>query len=134
MALFGLTLTRCSLKGKRASASSSWANFLGFEETGLLPIGDVIHEAFVAVDEEGTETAAATGIPLVGSAPWEIVVDRPFVFLIWDPGTGTILFLGRVVDPRGLPSPTENRLPVHKLGPFSEFLSFGKGQDGGYPF
>jgi len=83
------------------SAFSLQADFSGMEETGTLFIGDVVHEAFIAVDEEGTEAAAATGIPLVGSAPREIVVDRPFVFLIRDPGTGTILFLGRVVDPRG---------------------------------
>jgi len=89
------------LKGKRASASSSWANFLGFEETGLLPISDVIHEAFIAVDEEGTEAAAATAIPFVAAGPGEVLVDRPFVFLIRNRGTGTILFLGRVVDPRG---------------------------------
>ena len=83
------------------SAFSLQADFSGMEETGTLFIGDVVHEAFIAVDEEGTEAAAATAIPFVGSAPWEIVVDRPFVFLIRNRGTGTILFLGRVVDPRG---------------------------------
>ena len=84
-----------------SSAFSPRADFSGMEETGTLLVGDVIHEAFIAVDEEGTEAAAATAIPFVGSAPWEIVVDRPFVFLIRNRGTGTILFLGRVVDPRG---------------------------------
>ncbi|MGB2985185.1 MAG: serpin family protein, partial [Phycisphaerae bacterium] len=66
-------------------------------------IANVIHKAFVAVDEEGTEAAAATAV-VVGatSAPGEpvvVTVDRPFVFVVRDIPTGTILFLGRVVDP-----------------------------------
>ena len=84
-----------------SSAFSPRADFSGMEETGTLLVGDVVHEAFIAVDEEGTEAAAATAIPFVAAGPGEVLVDRPFVFLIWDPGTGTILFLGRVVDPRG---------------------------------
>jgi serpin B len=68
-----------------------------------LYIQDVIHEAFIAVDEDGTEAAAATAV-VVGrtSAPQDVVeltVDRPFLFAIRDNDTGAILFLGRVVDP-----------------------------------
>ena len=63
----------------------------------------VIHEAFLAVDEEGTEAAAATAIVVqVESAspdPIRLTVDRPFIFLIRDAQTGAILFLGRVLDP-----------------------------------
>lgn len=68
-----------------------------------LYIQDVIHEAFISVDEEGTEAAAATAV-VVGetSAPGETVeltVDRPFLFAIRDNETGALLFLGRVLDP-----------------------------------
>ena len=67
-------------------------------------VSDVIHKAFVLVNEEGTEAAAATimiVIPTSGSGdpPVEVIVDRPFIFLIRDNATGTILFFGRVLDP-----------------------------------
>ena len=56
------------------------------------------------MDEEGTEAAAATAVVAVPSSgvpgpPVEVVVDRPFVFLIQDWATGTVLFVGRVLDP-----------------------------------
>ncbi|MCL0057758.1 serpin family protein, partial [Dehalococcoidales bacterium] len=64
---------------------------------------DVVHKAFVSVDEAGTEAAAATavvGLPgLPTEKPVKVTVDRPFIFLIHDRETGTILFVGRVVDP-----------------------------------
>ena len=65
-------------------------------------IHDAYHDAYVAVDEEGTEAAAATGV-VVGTDsapadPFEMVVDRPFLFAIRDRPTGALLFLGRVVD------------------------------------
>lgn len=67
-------------------------------------IGDVLHKAFIAVDERGTEAAAATAVMMVGAAapvdePLEVRIDRPFVFLIQDSQTGTVLFMGRVMDP-----------------------------------
>lgn len=78
------------------------ADFSGMDGTRNLYITDVVHKAFVAVDEEGTEAAAATGV-VVGdvSAPEvvELTLDRPFLFLIRHVDTGTILFLGRVLDP-----------------------------------
>jgi serpin B len=64
----------------------------------------VFHKAFVAVDEEGTEAAAATTV-VVGttSAPTDEPVvfraDRPFVFFIRDVPTGSVLFMGHVVNP-----------------------------------
>jgi serpin B len=67
-----------------------------------LSISAVVHKAFISVDEEGTEAAAATGVPMAVSAPnryAELIVDRPFVFLIRDYKTGAVLFVGRVVNP-----------------------------------
>lgn len=69
-----------------------------------LSIGDVLHKAFIAVDEQGTEAAAATTVLMAGSAapedePLEVTIDRPFIFLIRDAQTGAILFMGRVMDP-----------------------------------
>jgi serpin B len=62
----------------------------------------VLHQAYIKVNEEGSEAAAATGV-VVGttSVPVrkEITADRPFLFLIRDNTTGSILFLGRVSNP-----------------------------------
>lgn len=79
------------------------ADFSGMSPQGNIFIQDVLQEAFIAVDEHGTEAAAATAV-IAGatSAPPEIVdldVDRPFLFLIRDTETGATLFMGRVLDP-----------------------------------
>ena len=88
------------------AAFSDSADFSGMTGGRDLFIGDVIHKAFVSVDEEGTEAAAATAVIMEAMAvmpeperPIEVTVDHPFIFLIRDIQTGTILFLGRVVDP-----------------------------------
>ena len=70
-----------------------------------LVVSEVIHKAFVLVDEEGTEAAAATAVLVIPTSgapgpPVELTIDRPFIFLIRDKATGTILFMGRVMDPR----------------------------------
>lgn len=78
------------------------ADFSGMTGTHELFIGEVIHKAFVSVDEQGTVAAAATAVMMVGSPPGEpvrVFVDRPFIFLIRDMPTGTILFMGRVINP-----------------------------------
>ena len=79
------------------------ADFSGMTGNRELSISEVVHKAFVSVDEAGTEAAAATAVIVgVTSAPAEPVIftaDRPFLFLIRDIPTGTVLFLGRVVDP-----------------------------------
>lgn len=81
----------------------SAADFSGMDGEGDLFIGAVIHKAFVAVDEEGTEAAAATAVimELTGAAMSDVslIVDRPFLFFIRDMQTGTLLFAGRVVAP-----------------------------------
>jgi len=83
------------------------ADFSGMAGTQELFIGEVVHKAFVDVDEAGTEAAAATAVIMVGTAapseqptPIPFVVDRPFVFVIRDQGTCTVLFIGKVMDPR----------------------------------
>jgi len=79
------------------------ADFSGMTGARDLFITDVVHKAFVAVDEQGTEAAAATGVIMgVTSAPaFEITlnVDRPFIFLIRHSESEQILFIGRVLDP-----------------------------------
>ena len=82
------------------------ANFSGIADpaTAQLYIQDALHKAFVKVDEEGTEAAAAT-VVIVGTTSMptdvvDLVVDRPFLFLIRDGETGATLFVGRVMDPR----------------------------------
>lgn len=77
------------------------SDFTGISAAGDLSIDDVLHQAFVGVDESGTEAAAATAILMVGAAMPQnsLVVDRPFVFFIRDTVTGTLLFVGQVVDP-----------------------------------
>jgi serpin B len=78
------------------------ADFTGISLRDDLFIGDVLHKAFVAVDEKGTEAAAATVVLMTASAAvqaMEFNLDRPFFFLIRDNPTGTILFLGRVMNP-----------------------------------
>ena len=82
------------------SAFDGSANFYGMDGTTNLFISDVMHKAFVEVNESGTE-AAAVSLELVkrkGMAN-RFIVDHPFIFLIRDNGSGSILFLGRIVDP-----------------------------------
>lgn len=78
------------------------ADFSGIHQPSELQISDVIHQTFVAVDEDGTEAAAATAVILDErtSVPTEFKADRPFLFFIRDVQTGAILFLGHVTDPR----------------------------------
>jgi serpin B len=70
-----------------------------------LVIDGALHKVFISVDEEGTEAAAATAVGMEPGAappepePPEVRVDRPFLFAIRDTQTGTLLFLGRVMDP-----------------------------------
>lgn len=77
------------------------ADFSGMDGTKNLSISDAFHKAFVLVNENGTEAAAATGVVIgVTSLPPRVTVDRPFIFLIRDIATNTTLFVGRVIDPR----------------------------------
>ena len=82
------------------SAFDDSADFSGMDGTTNLFISDVIHKAFVEVNESGTE-AAATTLALVKtkSQAGRFIVDHPFLFLIRENGSGSILFLGRIIDP-----------------------------------
>jgi serpin B len=84
------------------------ADFSGMTGRPEFSISAAIHKAYIDVNEQGTEAAAATAIAIVGMAmqrpnnePPPIVfdADHPFLFLIRDQETGAILFLGRVTDP-----------------------------------
>jgi serpin B len=86
--------------GMKKAFNPAQADFSGLEESKGFCIGPVIHKAAIEVNEEGAEAAAATIVGGFGGLPPEILADRPFLFLIRDRKTGSILFLGRVVDPR----------------------------------
>lgn len=83
---------------------SSIADFSGMDGTKELHISAVLHQTYIDVDEQGTEAAGSTAVVLSKrSADPEIksiTFDRPFMVLIRDVGTGTVLFLGRVAEPR----------------------------------
>lgn len=99
---FGLGDTLASL-GMPDALNPAQADFSGMNGKRDLYVQAVVHKAVVTVDERGTEAAAATGVVVgVTSAPANpvtLTVDRPFVFLIRDVKTGTVLFLGRVLNP-----------------------------------
>jgi serpin B len=86
-------------------AFTGQADFSGMDGSRDLFIDEVYHKAFVAVDETGTEAAAATGVPMRETAlppkRFELTIDRPFIFLIRDLPTGAVLFMGYIGDPRG---------------------------------
>jgi serpin B len=88
-----------------SSAFRQEADFSRINGRRDLLVSDVLHKAFVEVNEEGTEAAAATGIAVSKLAvmlPRKFAVDHPFLFLIRDTSTGSLLFLGRIVDPRAM--------------------------------
>lgn len=82
------------------------ADFSGLTELDAF-INQVRHKTFIEVNEAGTEAAASTAIGIMPTSialppdsPFEMVVDRPFLAAIRDRNTGTLLFLGAIVDPR----------------------------------
>ncbi len=84
------------------TAFGDGADFSGMTTQTDLFISAVLHEAFISVDEEGTEAAAATAVIMDETAaaqPAELTIDRPFIFAIRDTETGAVLFLGSVTDP-----------------------------------
>jgi serpin B len=98
-----------TLKGMgMPTAFGNEADFSGMTGRKDLFIREVVHKSFVSVDEAGTEAAAATAVIMEELAvaedelePVVMTVDRPFIFLIHDRQTGTLLFMGRVLHPVG---------------------------------
>jgi serpin B len=84
-------------------AFSDQADFSRMTGNTDLNIADVVHKAYVAVDEQGTEAAAATGVIMSAMAAMPnsltININQPFIFVIRDIQTGSILFVGRVLNP-----------------------------------
>jgi serpin B len=89
--------------GMKKAFDDTAADFSGMTTQEKLCISDVIHEAYIAVDEKGTEAAAATAVIMrTMSMPMpaqQLTIDRPFLFALRDKDTGAVLFLGRVTDP-----------------------------------
>jgi len=100
---FNLARTLAAM-GMPSAFQPDQADFSGMDGARDLYIGAVLHKAFVSVDEAGTEAAAATAVVIKVTAlpapSVELTVDHPFIFLIRDQPTGTILFVGRVVNPK----------------------------------
>jgi len=81
-------------------------HLLGIADDDRLYVDDALHATFLAMDEEGTEAAAATVVgfsatigPVDPPEPVPVILDRPFIFRIYDTETGATLFIGRVLDP-----------------------------------
>ena len=89
--------------GMPTAFSAGNADFSGMDSSRDLFIDAVIHQAYVKVDEEGTEAAAATAVVMgttsVGPPRKIFMADHPFIFIIQEKETGNILFIGRVTDP-----------------------------------
>lgn len=85
------------------TAFTDSADFSGMDGTKSLSIQNVIHQAFIDVNEEGTEAAAATGVSIGKTSMQQQIpifrADHPFIFIIQDKQSGSILFLGRVINP-----------------------------------
>jgi serpin B len=94
-----------SSMGMSLAFSAGRADFSGMDGSHELFLSAVVHKAFVDVNEEGTEAAAATGIGVVATAarvdqPIVFRADHPFLLLIRDTRSGGVLFMGRLTQPR----------------------------------
>ena len=82
--------------------SETNANFRGITKGTRLVVSKILQKAFIQVDEEGTEAAAATGLhagPVCSPSITEMKVDRPFYYQIVDHKTDVVLFAGTVTNP-----------------------------------
>jgi serine protease inhibitor len=90
--------------GMPAAFDASQADFSGMDGQRDLYISSVIHKAYASVDESGTEAAAATVAimsltSIMPGEPVSLTIDRPFIFVIYDQPTQSILFAGRITNP-----------------------------------
>ena len=105
--LLGKTLSRMGMSSAFDPAAADFSGMDGRSclagDPECLYLREVVHKGFVSVDEAGTEAAAVTAVVVQTRStkpePVMVAVDRPFVFLIRDRPTGTVLFLGRVMEP-----------------------------------
>ena len=84
------------------TAFTVYADFSGMDGARNLMITDVVHKAFIEVNEEGTEAAAATGVVVGATSIGETKIftaDHPFIFIIQEKATGNILFMGKMENP-----------------------------------
>ena len=103
----GRSALNCGVKGRKAGNDIFTLMTASADPADRLYISKVLHKAFVEVNEKGTEAAAATGLgqDFGGSSPkmvpfWPTFrADRSFLYLVRDNETGTILFLGRLMNP-----------------------------------
>lgn len=92
--------------GMKSAFDPEQADFSGIDGKRDLFISEALHKAFIAVNEQGTEAAASTAVifMITGMPVPEnqivLTIDRPFLYIIRDIPSGTILFMGQVVDPR----------------------------------
>lgn len=85
--------------GMRRAFVLGLADFRGMANTQELFLGEIYHETLISVDEAGTFAAVSTALPMVGATAPVIKLDRPFIFLIRDMETGSILLVGEVLNP-----------------------------------
>jgi serpin B len=85
--------------GMEEAFSPGSADFSNMYPGGGVWIDEVRHKTFVKVDEEGTEAAAVTSVSMISSAPPAFVADHPFLFMIRERYSGTILFMGKIMNP-----------------------------------
>jgi serine protease inhibitor len=98
------TLKEILAKMGMGIAFSAGADFTDMYSPGGIWISRIIHKTFLEVDEKGTEAAAATVVEMIETiAPGEtyptMKVNKPFVFAIRENHSGTILFIGKIIDP-----------------------------------
>ena len=75
------------------------ADFTGMANTRELFLGEIYHQTYVSVDEVGTSAAVSTAMGLIGAGALDMTLDRPFILLIRDLETDTILFVGEAMNP-----------------------------------
>lgn len=103
--IFSSDLTKQLIDLGIKSAFTTSADFSGISKSQNLYISDVIHKAYIDVNETGTEAAASTSVGFTTTAfnPFPVknfIADRPFVFAIMDNKTKTLLFLGKILNPQ----------------------------------
>ncbi len=87
--------------GMEIAFDPTYADFTGINKDGGLYIDEVLHKTYVKVDEEGTEAAAVTSVGVgYSSMPPSLFADHPFVLLIRENHSGTILFMGKITEPK----------------------------------